>query len=473
MQNENAQTTLRRSSRVPAAVSVLVTSLEGAPFSEVCQTLVVNAHGCAMLSRTKLDPGIPLHFHSKDGRETKAHLVSCQPFGPDNRNWKLGATLDQPQNFWGLKDCPQDWTIPAALPKSRTLIQPRPQATTLPVRKLPIEVSSPSEALLNRVAGQLEAQVAKMIAESVRPLHTEITGLKEKLAAREVNPSRFEVSLGSIPPELEQQLQLRLRQDLGPRLLDDSRRQYANLLSAARTEIEQRTTHAQEEFLRRVTDQLQIVEQRAQDLSAHITENALDHLRRGLEDFHQKLLDGGNSLQRLSQELLDYLQHNLNDECNARREELEQFRARVNAESTRLNEHIEYIDVRLRKLDESAHSLESGLDQRLSMMSSNTVKDTRGQLESLTGEMLEELATRGVNTLGVHLDEAGANLSAIQKEIVASTVESVKVEASSALQSFHQSMDELARLSVERWRAKLTDSLNALAKSVDDQFPTR
>jgi hypothetical protein len=471
MQNGNAPLSLRRSSRVPAAVPVLVTSLEGAHFSEVCQTVVVNAHGCAMLSRMKLDPGIALHLHTKDGRETRGHVVFCQPVGPDNRSWKLGATLDQPQNFWGLKDCPQDWAIPTATPKSRTLIQPRPQPSVLPVRKPTIEGSQNSEALVDRLARQLEVQVARMIAESVRPLQSEVTELKEKLAKREVNPSRFEVSLGSIPPELEQQLQLRLRQDLGPRLLDDSRRQYANLLAAAKTEIEQRTTQAEEDFLRRVTEHLQVVEQRAQELSRHVTENALEHLRRGLEDFHQKLVDGGNSLKRLSEELLDYLQHNLNDECSARREELEQFRTRVAAESTRLNEHIEYIDMRIRKLDECARSLEAGLDQRLSLMSSNTIKDIRSQLESVTTEFHEELITHSHKSLADQLDEASARMSSVQKEIAASTSASLKLESANGLQSFEYAMDELAKLSVERWRSRLADGLNALVKNLDQQFP--
>jgi hypothetical protein len=73
MQNANSPAVLRRSSRVPVNVPVLVTSLEpGTRFSEVCETLVVNAHGCAMRSPVKLDAGVLLHFHSKEGRETTA-----------------------------------------------------------------------------------------------------------------------------------------------------------------------------------------------------------------------------------------------------------------------------------------------------------------------------------------------------------------------------------------------------------------
>ena len=51
MHSADVPTLHRRSSRVPTAVQVLVTSLEGKHFSDVCETLVVNAHGCAILTR--------------------------------------------------------------------------------------------------------------------------------------------------------------------------------------------------------------------------------------------------------------------------------------------------------------------------------------------------------------------------------------------------------------------------------------
>ena len=97
MQSENLPTALRRSSRVPAELPIRVTSLSGARFSEVCKTLVVNAHGCALQTPMRFDTGIPLRFHSDDGRETTAHVVSCQPLGSGNGSWKLAAKLDRPE----------------------------------------------------------------------------------------------------------------------------------------------------------------------------------------------------------------------------------------------------------------------------------------------------------------------------------------------------------------------------------------
>ena len=75
MDNGNLST-FRRSSRVPTNVPILVTALDETHFSEVCNTLVVNAHGCAIQTRVKLDTGVPLRFHSKEGRETTAQVGS-------------------------------------------------------------------------------------------------------------------------------------------------------------------------------------------------------------------------------------------------------------------------------------------------------------------------------------------------------------------------------------------------------------
>jgi predicted nuclease with TOPRIM domain len=453
---------------VPTALPVLVTSLDGTQFSEVCETLVVNAHGCAILTRVKLDAGASLHLHSKDGREATAHVVSCQPTGPDHRNWRLGARLDQPQNFWGLKDCPKDWAVSA-------FVQPRvPQTisltTALAAQHVPASANQPSQAVLDRVARQLESKVTRMIAESVHPLQVEVSALKDKLARREANPSRFEVSLSSIPPEVEQQLELRLRQDLGPRVLDEARQQAQNLLAAAKSAIDQKTTEGSQDFMQRVAEELKLVEKRAQDLSAHISDNAREHMRRGLDDFHQKLLEGGNSLKRLSEDLLAYLQQNLNDEHDARRGDLDQLRASLGSESSRLHEQIERLESRIAKLDESARDLESGLDQRLGQMSSNLVRETGDQLEGVANDIFEELTKRSSAALANQLEEANGNMKIVQKGIVASASESVKADAANALQAFEQSMEKLSNYSIERCRCKLADGLNAVVKNLGEHF---
>lgn len=461
--------TLRRSSRVPAAVPVLVTSLEGTQFSEVCETMVVNAHGCAILTRVKLDSGIPLHLHTKEGREATAHVVSCQPNDSETRTWRLGAKLDRPHNFWGLKEYPKDWASPSVIVQARV---PQTLAPTVPMpsHKGPLQPSQPSPAVLDRVARELQSQVTKMIAEAVAPLQLEVAALKEKLARREANPSRFEVSLSSIPTELQQQLELRLRSDFGPKVIEEARHQSADLLAAAKSAIEQRTIEAYQQFTHRVAEDLKGVEKRAQDLSAHIFDNAREHMRRGLEDFHQQRLEGGNSLKRLSEQLLEFLQQSLNDEHDARRGDLEKLRVRVESESSHLREQIDSLDSRIAKLNAATQAFESGLDQRLSQMSSNLVGDVRQRLGVEANAMLEELTARSITALQGQLDDASGKMKVFQNGIVDSTSQTLKLEAANALQAYGESVEQMTTHSVERWRSKLAGGLTAVAKNLSQQL---
>jgi len=469
MHSGDVPTLLRRSSRVPTSVQILVTTLDGKHFSDVCETLVVNAHGCAILTRVKLESGVPLHFHSKDGRETTARVVSCQPIGTDHRRWRLGAKLDRPENFWGLRDCPKDWALspPVVPPRPPQILRPTnapaPQQLLGQVKQIP-------DSVLDRLAHQLEAQVKRMVADSVRPLQAEMAALNERIAQRESNPSRFEVSLSSIPPQLEQQIELRLRTDLAPKVLEEAREQSALLLASAKTMIDQRASAAHENILRCVAEELKVVEKRAQEISTYISENTQEHLRLGLEDFRQKLLDGGNALKRLSEELLEFLQHNLITEHDARRGDLEQLRAAVTAESARLQEQVGYLDTRIASLDQSARGLESGLDQRLSRISSDTVRDTRNQFETAANEILEDLTARSVRLLSDRLEETRTNMKNVQEGLVASVSESLKGQAANALQSFEHSTDQLAKLAVERCRLKLEEGFQALTRNLSEQF---
>src|SRR5580700_2176855 len=104
--------TARRSSRVPVKVPIRVTSMEpNAKFSEVCETLVVSAHGCAMRFPLKLEAGSMLRLLSRGGRQATANVVFCQPMGSDGQGFRLAAQLDRPENFWGLKSYPDDWRV--------------------------------------------------------------------------------------------------------------------------------------------------------------------------------------------------------------------------------------------------------------------------------------------------------------------------------------------------------------------------
>jgi len=418
-----------------------------------------------MLTRVKFAVGARLHFHSKDGRQANAYVVSCKAVSHTNQSWKLGAKLDHPDNFWGLQNCPKDWTLPVASTSANLALNPAPTSSRTfgQVRPFP----TPD---LGAVAPHIEAHVKKIIAEALRPLQEEVAALNLQLERREANPSRFEVSLSSIPPELEHQLELRLRGYVAPRLVAETRQQSADLLQGATTAIDQKTTQAYEDFLHRSEEELRLIEKRAEDITARISASAREHLSCGLDTFQQRLLDGGNALKRLSEELLVYLQHSLKEEYDARHQELQQLRTSVAAESSRLQEQIQYLDEHIAKLNNSAQHFEADLEQRLNALASRTLSDAGGKLEGLTNEMFEQITERSAKKLGDQLKAGRESLEMIHTGIVTYVRESLKGQSDDALQSFERSMEDLASHCVDRWRIRLAGGLNALAKSIGEQM---
>jgi len=476
MQNSYSPSNLRRSSRVPVNVPVLVTSLEpGARFSEVCETLVVNAHGCSMRSQVKLAAGVVVHFHSKEGRETTAKVVYCQPLDSDREGWRLAARLDRPENFWGLKAFPDDWArLPAAAEPTGNVTPAKVMAKNVqtispPAEKIPASLKAMLDNLHEQVADE---RLRALVAEAVKPLLTQVAELREKLACAEQprERSKFEVSLSHIPPELQDQVELRLRKELGPRVLEEARSQSAQVLKEAKSAIKQTTAESHAEFREKVSEDLRVVEERVKAVSIDVVEDLRDHSRRQMGEFHQHVVDAGNRLKRLNEDLLEVQQQALESEHNARRSEIEQLHATVAAESSRVQVEVADLDGRIAKLNESVRGLESGLDIRLSKMASNTVSDARLQLESTVDAIFQELGTRSTQKVETQVEQAGARLGIIQKEIEIAVSESMRVQAAGTLEAFEQSLGELARRSVEHCRGALASGLNSLVRALGDHF---
>src|ERR1700722_18554557 len=113
--NEHA---IRRSSRLPLEVPVLVTSLDAAvPFSERCNTTLVNAHGCGLIAPRAMSQGIQVRIEIVSAkRHTTARVAEVVPLGGDPETWLIGLELDVPGNFWGIEYAPSDWKIDGNMP---------------------------------------------------------------------------------------------------------------------------------------------------------------------------------------------------------------------------------------------------------------------------------------------------------------------------------------------------------------------
>jgi DNA anti-recombination protein RmuC len=308
-----------------------------------------------------------------------------------------------------------------------------------------------------------------LIAEIVQPLHAEVTSLRERLARPESNRSQFEVSLSYIPPELEEKLWVRLRQDLGEQVVQHASQQAAQVLGSANASIEQKLAEAETEFRQHLTQELRTVETRAHRLSDEIGDGIRQQFHAGSEKFQQHTLQAGAQLSLRSEEFLQALQQRLGEEHAAHLREVGQVQEAITAESSRQQKLIGELGNRVGRLDEFTHRLESDLDTRLAELSSDVISRTRTQLDSDAGAIMKQMEIRSSAELGNQLDSAGGHLKMMQQEIEGSVSNSLRVHAEETVRSFEQAMDELAGHAVGRWRRALARDLGSVARILGDE----
>jgi len=126
--SEKSQHAIRRSTRLPLEVPVRVTSLSADfPFSEQCNTTLVNAHGCGLISPSAIERGIQVRVEIVTAkRHTTAQVSEVVPLGGDPETWLVGLELDIPGNFWGIEYAPSDWKIEETLEPAQPRTDPEP-----------------------------------------------------------------------------------------------------------------------------------------------------------------------------------------------------------------------------------------------------------------------------------------------------------------------------------------------------------
>ncbi len=451
--------TLRRSSRVPLSLPIHVTSLEPTiQFSEDCETMVVNAHGCAVRSPVKLAAGVPVNFHNREGRQTTAYVVDCRPLGGDH-SWLVAARLDKPDNFWGVQPCPEDWIALAQTAPSNGRAR-KGQAHDPGLRVVPPKGQEPVS----------EERVRALLLEILKPLHQEVITLREKLAQPQARRSSFEVSLSQIPPELEEKLWSRLREELGAENLKLATQQTERVLESAKTAIGRNITIGKNEFRQHLTEELQLVQVRAQRLSDEIDDGVRQQLEAGLKAFHDEGIQAGVRIEERGDEFFRAIQKRLNDENERRLRQVEQVKAAIDAESSQMQSRIADLGSRVQTLDDSARRLETGMEKHLSQLSSDIVSRAQGQMESHVDSTLTDLQTRAAKELADQLDVACGRLKLMQKGIETSVSELLNAQASRTMQTFEHSLDEHAGQTVVRWRASLARDLTQVAKILGSEM---
>lgn len=113
MGTEQKQHAIRRSTRLPLEIPVLVASLDPAlGISDQGKTTLVNAHGCGLILERAVPNGIRVRLEIPAAdRHTVARVAEVVPLGGEPETWLLGLELDYPGNFWGIEYAPSDWKI--------------------------------------------------------------------------------------------------------------------------------------------------------------------------------------------------------------------------------------------------------------------------------------------------------------------------------------------------------------------------
>jgi hypothetical protein len=326
-------------------------------------------------------------------------------------------------------------------------------------------VPSPSQ-VIEQVS---EERLRALIAEVVRPLHAEVTNLREKMARPEAQRSQFEVSLSYIPPEVEEKIWLRLQQDLGAQALRHASEQTEQVLGDAKSTIDHKIASAEGTFRRQLTQELEGVEARARGLSEQIEQAINDRLHTSSEKLQQQASQAGSHLAMRSEEFFHSLQHRLTDEHATRLQEIEQVQTAIDAESSRQQDRVGDLSSRIGRLDEVARRLETDFDNRLAQTSNDVISKTRTQLESNAALIMNQMETRNAARLEHQLDAACGRLKVAEQEIEASVADAMRVHTEETLRSFEQAMDELAGHAVGRWRRALARDLGSVARILGDE----
>jgi hypothetical protein len=437
-----------------------------AQFSEICETLVVSAHGCALRLPLKLDTGSALRLHSRGGRQATAYVVFCQP---DGQGFRLGAQLDRPENFWGLESCPDDWRV-VEMPAPAAQHPPHELSAKSALLHQPQTPSRASQDVLDKVREQLsEDRLRGILAKLVQPLEAEVTEVREKLAAN-ARRNRFEVSLGYIPPELEEKLWERLRHELGTRVLEQTRQQSAEMLGSAKTAMEEKIGAALTEFRHRLAGELHAVEQRAQVLSKELTTTTQQQVHAGMEKLQRQALEKEEHLDAASEKLLSSLQEQLAESHKVHRREVDQIQVDAAAKAFQLQSEVSDLGRRMAALNESVRRLESDLDAHLERIAAEIVSGAEGQIDGAVALALKNLQARGSNEVESRLSEMCGHLRTIQNRIEDSFSGSVTARGEEAVQSIVQEFEELAQRATEMWRLALAKDLNSVANTLGQQL---
>lgn len=468
-----------------------ITSLDSkTAFSEICETLVVNAHGAGVRSPAAMAIATPVQLETADHRTALGWVTDFEPIGQDGKWWLLGIGLEQPVNFWGLPYPPDDWLgqlVPAERPTTQSperkfnlwpgaygpqprtaaistltlvggkaAVQGRPApAPAVASEAAPRESGDPAllfsrmQALLEqrteehwrRLRNELEPQLLastrglqQELQDSLAAWHAERAAIEGKL--HELLAVRDEVSarLGSISGLLRE-VSAPLREEI----MAEARTQVDMLIRDFQEHLDGERQAAKMNDERQAGEKLEAIEEQIQTKTDAVMQQLRDR--------------SGEEIAGLASAAMDRLEHQLQANLGQaaekmQRELISELQQRQQSASQAVAGHME----NMRTSEAALRDRVRQLQEELSMQAEQSLAQLRVQVQELGNEQEEELSER----LKKRDAESETALQTVGGRILASAKEQLQAEAQLHQQELAGSRDAL-RGEVERLERHAAD----------------
>ncbi len=500
----------RRSTRLRAQIPILITSLDPTvTLALFCETVVVNAHGCAARVHQSLTNGMPVRLQVGDSEAT-GRVAVCTPMGDSQADWLVGIELDQPENIWGLKTVPKDWApFAGSAPQSRPH---EPAAVAAPPSKAewPLGSSSRGTALVARTAAQeeldtklgrqqevidslqdrlasLEAttqviqngpaneqqiiaqirrQVDASLAELARPLQEEVALCRKDAQQIQLDIIRLEKLPEQIAQRVEAGFQALLEQAraefLQERVRDPVALAVQDALVQARTELSAEVARALEtlnaEMSRRLEQLTNDLESRtAERLEQRLKATEVEIQTARAEEFNQSLAPMVDRITDLRQQALSSL--------DTVQQETERCQAQLRTFREQRDEAEAWIVERTgnfrKEIQDTVLETSGQIKGRIQMAVELACQPVQKIRDETTRQMQEQAAMQA-RLFREKLDETGERLASLQRDIEGAVAESLRAQVAQTSAVFQREIGRIAQCVVEEWRSALAKNLQSL-----------
>ncbi len=488
---------MRRSSRLRWQMPLRLIGLdESTRVDELCETVVVSAHGCGLRAGRKLDSHVRVQLETPDGRRATAVVVSSHSLGHNSNQWLIGVNLDRPANFWGVPNSPEDWAsfvqeaaaatwtgnathIETGVPDVEKIASPQSDewqrwrqeraavelnlqqfmqfldgfqrrwiSAADPLRELP--------PLREQALEEMRQQLQTVVRETQEKLSHEGMAREALAAAMDsvrLEMDRFQESVRGLQVQFEKIIQAREDTESLARAMPQRVAQHVSQTAAAA--FQQWQKQAEGELGGRVRQEvLQCLEQRLPELTRLASSNLREQLAAEWERHRQELARAAQgltvSLQERGGETLDTLQWQLQAVFDACQDKLQ-------------DKHVA-TEERLQALEKRAGDLVANVDATLQFHAEESLQRTKEELGRLCGTARES-----------YLAQAQGELHRVLAETVHRAADSAE-EMRRSLESLEQQskQHQLATMEVNRQvehaRSWLAQETEHFRRTVHDGF---